>query len=228
MTKITSFFKSITNSKKKVFALALSVCIVVLSIAGSSIAYFTDTETYTNTFTSGKVDISLKVGDVTVNETNHSVADKAVPGTTIERVTSISVNSGSEDAYLGAVITINGGTTLLTSNPSGDNGKIYAANLFKNIQGSVTVEDAKTDGLHTGFIVRIVFTGEYSVNGTGTTSTNVFDGISIPGTWDQANIETFKNVTLNIVAYGVQSEGLASADAALKAAFPEAFPTPAP
>lgn len=229
MTKITNFFKSITNSKKKVFALALSVCVVVLSIASSSIAYFTDTEEYTNTFTSGKVDISLKVGDVTVNETNHSVADKAVPGTTIERVTSISVNSGSEDAYLGAVITITGGTTLLTSNPSGDNGKIYAANLFKNIQGSVTVEDANTDGAHTGFIVRIVFTGKYSVNGT--TSTNVFDGISIPDTWDQANIETFKDVKLNIVAYAVQSAGFdgtgeGGAAKALYSAFPAVFPAP--
>ena len=222
MKKIIDMLKSMTNSKKKVFALALATCVIVLSIASSSIAYFTDTETYTNTFTSGKVDISLKVGDVTVNDTNHSVEDKAVPGTTIERVTSISVNTGSEKAYLGAVITITGGTTLLTSNPSGDNGKIYAANLFKNIQGSVTVEDVMTEGTHTGFVVRIVLANEYSAGD----SSNVFGGISIPGTWDQGNIETFKNVRLDIVAYGVQSEGLASPDAALKAAFPAAFPAP--
>ena len=61
MKKIIDMLKSMTNSKKKVFALALSVCIVVLSIASSSRAYFTDTASYTNTFTSGKVDILLTV-----------------------------------------------------------------------------------------------------------------------------------------------------------------------
>ena len=226
MKKIIDMLKSMTNSKKKVFALALSVCVVVLSIASSSIAYFTDTETYTNTFTSGKVDIAIKVGEVTVDETNYSVQDKAVPGTTIERVTSISVNTGSEDAYLGAVITITGGTNLLTKNPLGEDGKIYAANLFKNIQGSVTVEDVMTDSVHTGFVIRIVFASEYSAGGY----TDVFDGISIPGTWDTENIEIFKNVRLDVVAYGVQSAGFngtgeGGAAKALYSAFPAVFPT---
>lgn len=219
MTKIKNFFKSITNSKKKVFALALSACVVVLSIASSSIAYFTDTEEYTNTFTSGKVDIALNVGSQVIDESSYSVADKAVPGTAIERVTNISVKSGSENAYLGAIITVTGGTTLLTHD-SADDSKIYAADLFKNIGGAVSVEQL-LDGSsnHIGYTISVVFADEYVAGN----SVNVFDGIVIPEVWEQDDIEIFKNVTINVVAYAVQSEGLANAAAALHAAFPDAF-----
>lgn len=217
MTKIKNFFKSITNSKKKVFALALSVCVVVLSIASSSIAYFTDTETYTNTFTSGKVDIALNVGSQVIDETSYSVADKAVPGKTIERVTNISVKSGSENAYLGAIITVTGGTTLLTHD-SADVSKIYAADLFNNIGGTVSVErllDGSSN--HIGYTISVVFANEYVAGN----SVDVFDGIVIPEVWEQDDIEIFKNVTINVVAYAVQSEGFADAATALEAAFTE-------
>ena len=40
--------------KKKIFGITLAVALIVLSIAGTSLAYFSDTETATNTFTSGE------------------------------------------------------------------------------------------------------------------------------------------------------------------------------
>ena len=122
MKKIIDMLKSMTNSKKKVFALALSVCIVVLSIASSSIAYFTDTDEYTNTFTSGKVDITLTeavalrnadTGHVEIANVNNrtdynanSVYGKIFPDQTIAKDPRITVASDSEDAYLGATVVI--------------------------------------------------------------------------------------------------------------------------
>ena len=53
--------------KKKVTAIALAVCILAVAVIGATMAYFTDTDSKTNTFTFGKVDIDL---------TEESIEDK--------------------------------------------------------------------------------------------------------------------------------------------------------
>ena len=45
--------------KKKIVTLALMVALVAVAVVGATLAYFTDTQTATNTFTVGKVDIVL-------------------------------------------------------------------------------------------------------------------------------------------------------------------------
>ena len=45
--------------KKKITAIALVVCLVAVAIVGGSLAYFTDTDNETNTFTVGNVKIDL-------------------------------------------------------------------------------------------------------------------------------------------------------------------------
>lgn len=46
-------------SKRKILALATAVCAVAILAIGGTLAYFTETEKATNTFTVGKVDITL-------------------------------------------------------------------------------------------------------------------------------------------------------------------------
>lgn len=46
-------------TKKKIVSLCLAAVLVVMAIAGATVAYFTDTKTAENTFTVGNVDITL-------------------------------------------------------------------------------------------------------------------------------------------------------------------------
>ena len=46
-------------NKKKVLALALAVCLVAV-VSFSTLAYFTDTDTVTNTFTIGSIEIDTR------------------------------------------------------------------------------------------------------------------------------------------------------------------------
>lgn len=46
-------------NKKKILVLAVSVCLVAILAIGGTLAYFTDTDSATNTFTTGGVDITL-------------------------------------------------------------------------------------------------------------------------------------------------------------------------
>ena len=45
--------------KKKILSIALVVCIAITAIAGATIAYLTDDDEATNTFTVGNVQIEL-------------------------------------------------------------------------------------------------------------------------------------------------------------------------
>lgn len=75
--------------KKKIVSLALAVCLIAIAAVGT-LAYFTDTDAKTNTFTTGKVDITL-------NET-FTQESKLLPGKNIEKV--VNVTNNEEDAYV--------------------------------------------------------------------------------------------------------------------------------
>lgn len=75
--------------KKKIVSLALAVCLIAIAAVGT-LAYFTDKDAKTNTFTTGKVDITL-------NET-FTQESKLLPGKNIEKV--VNVTNNEEDAYV--------------------------------------------------------------------------------------------------------------------------------
>ena len=79
--------------KKKIVALCLCVALAVVAIGGATLAYFTDTDAKTNTFTVGKVDITL-------NETFDENNAKLMPGVDVNKDVSIKLNEGSSDAYV--------------------------------------------------------------------------------------------------------------------------------
>ena len=76
--------------KKKIVSLALAVCLIAIAAVGT-LAYFTDTDAKTNTFTTGKVDITL-------NETFDEQTAKLLPGKDIAKI--VNVTNNEEDAYV--------------------------------------------------------------------------------------------------------------------------------
>ena len=76
--------------KKKILVLCLVVALAVTAVVGGSLAYFTDTDEAANTFTTGKVDITL-------NETFSQNA-KLLPGKDIAKI--VNVTNNAEDAYV--------------------------------------------------------------------------------------------------------------------------------
>ena len=75
--------------KKKIVSLALAVCLIAIAAVGT-LAYFTDKDAKTNTFTTGKVDITL-------NET-FTQESKLLPGKDIAKI--VNVTNNEEDAYV--------------------------------------------------------------------------------------------------------------------------------
>ena len=94
--------------KKKLTAIFLCVALVAIAIVGASLAYFTDTDTKNNVFTTGKVDISI--------EENFEQNSKLLPATGsaqtgtlkngVDKEVAVKVEAGSEDTFVRVHIAI--------------------------------------------------------------------------------------------------------------------------
>ena len=82
--------------KKKIVALCLCVALAVVAIGGATLAYFTDTDQETNTFTVGNVKIDLQE---TFDEQNAVLRPGSQSTNKIEKKVWIE-NVGTEDAYV--------------------------------------------------------------------------------------------------------------------------------
>lgn len=79
--------------KKRIITICLALAILASLAAGASLAFFTDTDNATNTFTTGKVDIKLV-------ETFDPDNAKLLPGANVNKDVYIELEEGSEDAYV--------------------------------------------------------------------------------------------------------------------------------
>ena len=95
--------------KKKILALALVVVLAVTAVTGATLAYFTDTDAKTNTFTMGDVKIHIdewmeKDGEWVEYEDEQKLSPIAQAKAPFNKLVE-TVNDGSEDAYIRTFIT---------------------------------------------------------------------------------------------------------------------------
>ena len=102
-------------TKKKIVSLCLVAVLVVMAIAGATVAYFNDTKTETNTFTVGNIQIKLDETDITDStkrtETGNDYGDM-YPGRTVTKDPTVH-NVGANSAYIRAKVTINNALNML-------------------------------------------------------------------------------------------------------------------
>lgn len=142
--------------KTKSKALLLTLCAVLLVAASvlGTMAYLTSTDTVTNTFTVGKVEIKLDETDVTNPNGPRVKANsyKLMPGTTYTKDPTVTVLKGSEDSYVRMKVTFNNAKEIiaLCTDPefAGD-GPTGVENAFPLIRMVKFVETnaAKWDGI---------------------------------------------------------------------------------
>lgn len=188
-------------TKKFVKAALIASCALVLMFAtiAGTIAYLTSTATIQNTFTSGKVKITL---DNEVGEGVNVDAYKLLPGKTYDYNPVVTVVADSEACYL-FVKVVNNIANLEEEND--ENHKTIATQLAANgwepLSGDV-----------------------YSYNRTVTSSNanqkvNVFKDFTISKDADNENFENIATKNIEITAYAVQADGFTTAANAWNATF---------
>ena len=108
------------KTKSKALLLTLCAALLVAASVLGTMAYLTDTETVTNTFTVGKVDIKLDEAKVNPDGTPIEGAARVtgneyhlLPGHTYTKDPTVTVKAGSESAYIRLKVTFNNATDII-------------------------------------------------------------------------------------------------------------------
>lgn len=207
--------------KKKIMAAALAICMMATLVAGMSLAYFTDTDSKTNTFTVGNVDITLTepswLGDTSED------AVRLIPGKTIAKDPTITVAQGSQTAYTFMKVELSADFLELIT----DWATAQQVTDPKAVIGAwfTSATSPKIMAMGSDYVIL----GVLSPKAAGD-SVTYFDEVKVPATVTQEMIKADGDYTIEITAYAIQAEGFYTTEdadakqAARKAAFEALFP----
>ena len=205
------------NAKKKILSVALAASLAAVAVVSSSLAYFTDTDQKLNEFTVGKVDITL-----TEDNWDNDVNNKdLIPGKTIPKDPTITVDADSETAYTFMKVELSDDFVALL--------KAYATaeNILDPAQviDDWFVSDVQPKVMEMG--ENYVILGVLSPKEAGE-SVTYFDAVTVPAAVTQEMIKQDGVYTIDITAYAIQAGGFydeadkfASREAAFDALFAE-------
>lgn len=232
--------------KKTTKALLLTACALVLVIGSvfGTLAYLTSQDSVTNTFTVGKVAITLDEADVKEDGTyvkDHNTRVDAneyhlLPGHTYSKDPTVTVTAGSEDAYVRMIVTVKNINKLKAALPYsetvvGDDGTTYQV-----VNNQYYADDCTT------FLLQMLCGGwdadtwqfkGYTPNDAGaegyyefrykevvkksetaTKLDDLFETITVPGEIDNKHLAYLEGVEIVVNAHAIQADGFANADAA--------------
>ena len=193
--------------KRNLLLSLLSLALVAVIGVGATLAYFTDkTETKVNTFTTGKVAISIidktepEEGEVAGNPNDNGIAyDEVMPGDVLSKIVGVNTDADSADAYVAIRVTVtdvvapNAGDAVTTDE--------IAAQISDIIASRVDSELWAAKELGNGDVVYYFKT----VVPGGTQNLILFNNIPIPGSeWNNAYAELSFNV--NVQAAAIQAD----------------------
>lgn len=222
--------------KKKMMALVLCVALVAVAAVGATMAYFTDTKDVTNTFTVGNVDITLT--ETAVDENGNAITGdgagrfeygneyKLFPGSTYTKDPQVTVEAGSEDAYVRMLVEVKNLDKLKAAFPKERYPEYYAADdvfLLQNlVQGwdnavwtTTGVCTEKTENIAGKDVKYGTYEFRYKEVVKAPKELEVlFTSFTIPEKATAADIAHLENVEIKVIANAIQAENLGSADTA--------------
>ena len=202
-------------------ALLLTLCAVLLVAATifGTMAYLTSTDTVTNTFTVGKVNIKLDEAKANLDGSLVADADrvkaneyKLLPGHTYNKDPMVTVLSGSESSYVKMTVTFSKANELdAIFAPDGAN----LTRIFNGYDASNWIAKGNTKDATANTRTYEFWYKEAVAAPDGDVALDaLFDSITVPGTITGAQLETIKGMTITVNAYAIQADGFADAAAA--------------
>lgn len=203
---------------KALLVVACALLLVAASVFGT-MAYLTSTDTVTNTFTIGKVNIKLDEAKVNADGTSVTPAErvkensyKLLPGHTYTKDPTVTVLNGSETSYVKMTVTFSKASALdAIFAPTGAeltsifNGYDAANWIYKG-----NTKDATADTRTYEFWYKETVgapTADVALDA-------LFDSITVPGEITKEQLATIEGMTITVNAYAIQADGFADADAA--------------
>ena len=237
--------------KKIITTIALSISLLALALGSATYAYFSDTKKVTNTFTSGNVTIELSEAEVKDDGLGNLIEDTdkdrilgdatkdygvLFPSQTIHKDPTIK-NTGSLDAYLGAIVTVDAANQDLvsligiTGSDLIDINQIIDGGVLGEVENMTAVDFNGLDALENDDYVVYqekvgnaykfyVFVKEAKPTNT---EIELFTTVTIDADYDNNEMALFEDFSITVDAFGTQKLGFENVYDALTSAFDTQF-----
>ena len=203
---------------KALLVVACALLLVAASVFGT-MAYLTSTDTVTNTFTVGKVNIKLDEakanpdGSLVVNADRVKANEyKLLPGHTYNKDPMVTVLSGSEPSYVKMTVTFSKANELdAIFAPTGAD----LTSIFKGYNAANWIAKGNTkDATANTRTYEFWYKEAVGAPTADVALDALFDSITVPGTITGDQLKTIEGMTITVNAYAIQADGFANADAA--------------
>ena len=201
--------------KKKLMTVLALVLVIAMSVAGTY-AYLTSADKVVNTFTVG--DVKIKLDEAKANPDGSLVANadrvkansyKLLPGHTYNKDPMVTVLKGSESSYVKMTVTFSNAAELdAIFDPNG----ATLTSIFNGYDSTNWIYKGNTE--NTGDNTRTYefwYKAPVAAPDADVALDALFDSITVPGTINNDQLATIKDMTITVNAYAIQADGFADA-----------------
>lgn len=209
------------NKNAKVWLTIACVAVLLAGAVFGTLAYFTDSESATNTFTVGEVGITLDESNESTpdadDRTTTGNAYHLLPGHSYVKDPTVTVEEGSSESYVRMVVKVVFADALTDS-------QLLTSldNIFVNYDASVWPRAEKTVSADKKTIT-YEFRYKEIVDGEDAKLAPLFTGIQIPGEANHDQLKILNGMNIHVEAHAIQAAGFGTADLAW-AAFAQQHP----
>ena len=209
------------NTKKILLICICVIAVLIVSVVGT-LAYLTDTDSAVNTFTIGQVHITVDEAKVNTDGTPIAGADRVkaneyhvLPGMEYTKDPAVTVNGGSEDAYVRMILTVHNASDvqgILTKYNLGD----FSALIGGWDKNTWLYEGFTEDTAKNTISFEFRYKEVVAKSATDTKLTALFDTLIVPG---EITGEEMKDLydggfKMEVFGHAIQAAGFGSEDAA--------------
>ena len=185
------------KTARKVLLLVLCAALLVSATVMGTIAYLSDSEAVVNTFTVGNVNIDINETDIDKdNDTKANKYEGLIPGMTIDKDPTVTVDANSDDCYL--FVKVENGLSAIEIKEGETIAAQMAANGWQLVQDNVYIYTVD---------------GEKAIVAAGA-SKPVFKTFTLDGAIDETELAIANNAEIKVTAYAIQTVGFESSTAA--------------
>ena len=203
---------------QKLIVFGLAVSMMVAATVMGTIAYLTDTQEVTNTFTVGKVDIWLHETDVDLmgqpvgNNVHTGWGNQyhLLPGQTYTKDPTVTVVNGSEESYIRLIVEI----TDLADVKAVFGEDFLPQNFVEGWEPTVWVSTGNVTVENNTATYEFRYKEAVKPDGTNLVLPALFQSFTVPGTVTGPQLATLTEMKIKVTAHAIQTATFDSADAA--------------
>ena len=193
---------------RKSMLVLICLALLIASVVVGTLAYFTDSEQATNTFTVGQVHIDLNETDVDGDKDTKANDYHLLPGHTYVKDPTVTILKGSDDAYVRMLVKPSDMDALEDAFPNnnGEDGTFLLQNLVSGWNPAIWEFAGYENGVYEFRYHKTVAAPEENV-----VLEPLFEEVVIPGEIDNDNLAALEGIEINVVVHAIQAAGFDTA-----------------